>query len=307
MNVKKCGSGAEPSQFYDPLAPFPLGQPAGPTQATLDDRRAHAHAPAAAPAPPTGWYYADDYNAVYGQRTPVPGKFKLVGKTATAQQCQAVCAADRNCPIFAWSDQSNVCWLRLDHAWGSPETLHKEGGRISGCRLGSNASSGAPLVPGCGTNPVAPHTPNERALFYYGGEGNNIGKPTQNGAPSSILPVLTRIDAALDTGITLAQSPEDTPIVAFATAAAADHSGAGAGAGAGSAGAWLNWTRRYHRFGGQGGSHEASPTSFAAGMANTGKHTHTHIYIYIYIYIDIYIYMLTCPPILQVVNTMQFQ
>ena len=108
--------------------------------------------------------------------------------------------------------------------WGSADTLHTESGRVSGCLLGSDPSSGTPYVPGCGSNPIAPH-PEAVSKFYYGGGGNNIASPRQSSAPASILPVMSRLDAgagdAAGAGITLAQSLYDTPIVAFAQATAA--------------------------------------------------------------------------------------
>jgi len=208
---------------------------------------------------------APDYNAVYNESVSVPGKFKRVGKATSASACMATCiAAGSACPIWAWSAASTACWWRLDAVWGSPETLHSEPGRVSGCRLGTNASSGAPLVAGCGKNPAPGPGPGPgpaAGKFWYGGQGNNIGDPRQSGAPASIIPVLTRIDGAhaahaahADAGVTVAQSPEDTPIVAFATANTA------------AAGVWLNWTRRYHRLGGAGGAHQAETVVFHADV-----------------------------------------
>jgi hypothetical protein len=55
--------------------------------------------------------------------------------------------------------------------------------------------------------------------------------------------------------VTVAQSPEDTPIVAWATAGL---DGAG--------GAWLNWTRANHRLGGQGSPQMAAPIVFRADI-----------------------------------------
>ena len=118
-------------------------------------------------------------------------------------------------------------------------------------------------VPGCGTNPVA--TNPDVSRFWYGGQGNNIAKPEQSSAPASILPVLSRLDAAAagapgnNTGITLVQSPYDTPIVAFAQATPASPTNAAAGG-------WLKWTRQYHRLGGVGGAHEANRVTFSQDL-----------------------------------------
>lgn len=184
------------------------------------------------------------------------------------EQCQSTCKASTqtetppSCTIYAWSAASKVCWWRLDGEWGAPGTLHNESGRVSGCLLGSDPSSGTPYVPGCGSNPIAPH-PEGVGKFYYGGQGNDIANPRQRSAPASILPVLSRLDAGEgasaaaaagnESGITLVQSPYDTPIVAFAEATPAA---------VGTAGVWLKWTRQYHRLGGVGGAHQALPVTF---------------------------------------------
>jgi|EP01049_Picozoa_sp_SAG25_P010296 hypothetical protein len=68
---------------------------------------------------------------------------------------------------------------------------------------------------------------------------------------ASVLPMLTRIDSASQSGVSLLQSPEDTPISAFASAATVLGGKQGQ--------AWLNWTRLYHRLGG-----DATPISFVA-------------------------------------------
>ena len=102
------------------------------------------------------------------------------------------------------------------------------------------------------TNPAR----REVSKFWYRWQGNNIEKPEQRGAPASILPVLSRLDAWADAAITLAQSPYDTPIVACvqATPAAINATSTSTA----NTGGWLKWTRQYYRPGGAGGgAHEA--------------------------------------------------
>ena len=151
------------------------------------------------------------YCIVFYSRTP------LVFSTLGQQEC----ARSSGCSIYAWSAKSRACWFRLDGLWGAPGTLLKETGRVSGCKLGSDPASGTPFAPGCGTNPIA----GGKIMFgkfMYGGGQNDIANPQQTSSPATILPVLTYIDGGVDAspfagGLTLAQSPEDTPIVAYST------------------------------------------------------------------------------------------
>jgi hypothetical protein len=239
---------------------------------------------------PSEWYQAADYNAVYGQQVEVPGKFRKADPYVqpSAASCQAACVAlpkngtKPGCTIWAWSGASRHCWFRLDGVWGAPETLHREGKRFSGCLQGADPDTGTPYVTGCGHNPIGPApgpSPHSPRIFYYGTRQNDIGPSRgrgDNNGPSSTLPILSRIDIEAeleDSGLSLVQSPEDTPIVAYASteliapAATATTSlaatlPAAAGAGATTSGAWLNWTRLYHRMG--GGSNDSMPISFSA-------------------------------------------
>jgi hypothetical protein len=235
---------ADPAAFHDPIAPFPVvGASAGASASTV----------ATTTSSSAMWYVAQEYNAVYGQHTPVPGKFVKANNTANAPQCQQECVRSSGCSIYAWSARSLACWFRLDGLWGAPGTLLEEAGRVSGCKLGSDPATGTPFAPGCGTNPIS----RSYGKFMYGGGQNDIAGPHQTSSPATILPVLTYIDGGVDTspfvgGLTLAQSPEDTPIVAYSTV------GQSGGT------AWLNWTRQHHRLGGRGGKHEAVPISFSA-------------------------------------------
>lgn len=125
---------ADPSTFFDPFAPIILPHDAADAATVSNITMKQA-----------GWYTAANYNAVWGQLTNVSGKFIEVGSTATAEACQATCVKNVECKIYAWSDESEHCWWRLDNIWGSPETLKKEAGRVSGCLMGSNASTGVNL------------------------------------------------------------------------------------------------------------------------------------------------------------------
>ena len=159
-----------PGQFFDPLAPFELS-----TAGVLDvdvvtnaRRGSTSSSLASSSSPPPGWYYASSYNAVWGQMTNVTGKFLQGRNSKNVDGCESQCAARADCAIFAWSATSTHCWFRLDDVWGSPETIHSEAGRISGCRTGTNASTGAPLVRGCGTNPAGGSGGGGGSRFYYG-------------------------------------------------------------------------------------------------------------------------------------------
>ena len=66
---------ADPAAFHDPIAPFPIVGASASTAATTTPSSAM-------------WYAAQDYNAVYAQHTPVPGKFVKANSTASAPQCQ---------------------------------------------------------------------------------------------------------------------------------------------------------------------------------------------------------------------------
>ena len=70
---------ADPATFHDPIAPFPIVGALG--------------SAAAAAAASRSWSTAPDYNAVFGQLTPVPGKFFKANKTADARGCQLQCTA----------------------------------------------------------------------------------------------------------------------------------------------------------------------------------------------------------------------
>ena len=244
---------ASPASFHDPIAPFAIPGGAASAAPVASAKKKTKKKTKKTAVAPVGWYVAPDYNAVYGQRTPVPGKFVEANNTADAPGCQLECArrSGSGCSIYA---KSRSCWLRLDGLWGAPGTLQKEPERVSGCKLGSEPSSGAPFVPGCGTNPIAP---TNFPRFMYGGGQNDIAGPHQTSSPATILPVLTYIDGGIGAsphvgGLTLAQSPEDTPIVAHSTVGQSGDT------------AWFNWTRQHHRFGGRGTEHEAEPISFSA-------------------------------------------
>lgn len=86
--------------------------------------------------------------------------------------------------------------FRLDGVWGSPETIHVEAGRVSGCRLGANPTTGAPFVPGCGTNPASGGSASTTGRFYYGKSrdpsvlccaGTGTGTPRNLCCPSALL------------------------------------------------------------------------------------------------------------------------
>lgn len=97
-------------------------------------------------------------------------------------------------------------------------------------------------------------------MFRYGGNWNDIGNEsprTVDGA-SSTLPILSRIDSSDSSstssssqepplGLSLIMSPDNTPIVAFATATRES----------GTNNVWLNWTRQYHRLG-----NDSAPVQF---------------------------------------------
>lgn len=224
-------SSSSPSVTNNPFEPWTI-----PTlSATVE------HATAAGSS--ASFYVAKDYDAAYGclgLPTCTPASPE---KQPSATACQVACASHANCTIFAWNEKSQHCWFRLDNMWDAPGT-NQPYPAISGCRSGSDPVSGAPFVPGCGPLPGAsPH-------YWYGGQQNNIADPRQNGDQSSVLPILSLIDEVAGFGLSLVQSPQDTPIVAYSSVAAT-HAG----------GAWLNWTRLYHRFG-----HGAENISFSADL-----------------------------------------
>ena len=236
----------------DPFAPFPLPK--------AGDGRGGGLASAA-----DGFFIAQDYDATYNCLTSpcVPANPPT---TATWQACEAACGKAKSCTIFAWSKRSQHCWFRTDGKWGAAGTLQKYAA-VSGCKSGTDPVTGNPYVKGCGAVPLGPST----SKFMYGGSDNNIGDPQMAEDTASVLPLLNRVDTThgkrhdhfwisaplpqepqdiivrKGVGLSLIQSPEDTPIVAWATV------------GAEGAGAWLNWTRAYHRLGGN-----SLPVSFSA-------------------------------------------
>lgn len=62
--------------FYDPLAPFDLTNPSETSGSGESSNGINIGS--VSPPPPSGWFYATDYNAVYGQMTNVSGKFLQV-------------------------------------------------------------------------------------------------------------------------------------------------------------------------------------------------------------------------------------
>lgn len=212
-------SSGSPSVTNNPFEPWTIAAPIAGAYASPADSAA-------------SFYVAKNYDAAYGclgAPTCTPASPET---QPSATACQAACASHANCTIFAWNEKSQHCWFRLDNMWGAPGT-DQPYPAISGCRSGSDPVSGTPYVPGCGPLPGA--TPR----YWYGGQQNNIADPKQNDDQSSVLPMLTRIDGDAGFGLSLVQSPEDTPIVAYSSVAATPEGG----------GAWLNWTRLYHRLG----------------------------------------------------------
>ena len=255
-------SSAAPGLAYDPFAPFPVSEasadfPASPVHKTHAAGRA---APVSGSASGNGsWFVAKGYDATYNCLTK-PCREADPPTTATAQDCQASCEKTKGCLVYAWSDSSHHCWFRSDGLWGAPGTDHRYPA-VSGCKLGSDPVTGDPYVKGCGSVPPLgpgppPPGPVAGAKFYYGGADNDIAGPRQSENTASVLPMLNRIEASLGLGLSLVQSPEDTPIVAWASAALMEGDAGGC---------WLNWTRAYHRLGGN-----ALPSNFSADFLAHG-------------------------------------
>ena len=248
-------SSEAPSLHYDPFAAWSLSPAAAAGGAAAAAATQHA------PRSNGSWYTAKGYDATYDCMT---GPCVKVGVKPTFEACQNVCAAraattdvaGKQCNVFAWSERSKDCWLRTDSLWGQNSTLHPYGA-ISGCRTGADPVSGNPWVKGCGTMPpIGPSPPpggGPAAKYWYGSQDNDIGKREMTENTATVLPMLTRIDAspAHDSGISVLLSPEDTPISAYASAALTTGGG----------GAWLNFTRLYHRLGAG-----AEPISFSADI-----------------------------------------
>lgn len=243
-------SGAAPGLEYDPFAPFPISD----ALERAVDSRVGTGREASNSGNSTGWFVANGYDATYNCLTG-PCVKSDPPTTKTAPECQALCEKFKGCLVYAWSDMSHHCWFRTDGVWGAPGTDHRYKA-VSGCKAGSDPVTGNPYVKGCGSIP--PLGPGTRpAKFYYGSADNNIAGPRMSEDTASVLPMLNRIEPDLGFGLSLVQSPEDTPIVAWATAALADATPA--------TGCWLNWTRAYHRLGGN-----ALPSNFSADFIAHG-------------------------------------
>jgi hypothetical protein len=164
------------------------------------------------------WFIAKGYDATYDCSAPPCVKAEPQ-QQASAEACEAACAKAPKCTVFAWSTRSKDCWFRTDAVWGAPGTLHPYGA-VSGCKTGADPVTGNPYVKGCGAvPPLGPAKPTAPTRYMYGGGDNNIAGPRMVEATASVLPMLNRIDPAADVGLSLVQSPEDTPIVAWAGAA----------------------------------------------------------------------------------------
>ena len=118
---------------------------------------------------------------------------------------------------------------------------YADGGAASRIWLGGPRSGN---LPSASDDPYAPFSlsapPATAFTSPYGGLSNDIGRknrPANAIGPSSTLPMLTLIGK--HAGLSLLHSPEDTPVVASASAARVDRSD----------GLWQNWTRYYHRLG----------------------------------------------------------
>lgn len=238
-------SAAAPSLKYDPFALFSL-PPSKPPLSLAGSSTNNG-----------SWFVAKGYDATYDCQTG-PCVKSTPATTADYSGCEALCAAAaKTCKVWAWSERSHDCWFRTDAQWGAKSTLHPYRA-VSGCKQGADPVTGNPYVAGCGKmppiGPPGPPPPGQApARYYYGGQDNNIGRPEMAEDTAVVLPMLTRVAGSI--GLTLAQDPNDTPIVAYATAAAAAAGGA----------AWLNWTRVFHRLGGN-----ADPISFSADFIATG-------------------------------------
>lgn len=128
---------------YDPFAPFSLGE--------IQPSAAAADAQEKADSPgDSQWYIAQDYDATYDCLTGPCSLLAPKGShVANYEACQSLCEAHPNCTIFAFSDKSSDCWQRTDGQWGQPSTLHPYPA-TSGCRKGTDPTTGNPWVNGCG-------------------------------------------------------------------------------------------------------------------------------------------------------------
>eukprot|EP00045_Choanoeca_perplexa_P009239 m.88177 g.88177 ORF g.88177 m.88177 type:complete len:534 (-) comp14813_c0_seq1:251-1852(-) len=96
----------------------------------------------------TGWYQANNYDAILGLNylKNISGQLVRAGVVATAQACQQLCEQHDQCSIYVHRQGSgNMCYLRLDDVWGADATLQPEEGVVSGCLY---------ATPNCGYNPA---------------------------------------------------------------------------------------------------------------------------------------------------------
>lgn len=111
-------------------------------------------------------------------------------------------------------------------------------------------------------DPLEPFPPGQEPKRYFYGSGrNNPVKPVESrDGQTTVLPLLTRVVSGGSNGpgwgVSLASSPDDTPITAYASTSG--------DAGAANA-MWLNFTRLYHRLGG-----EAKHITFASNILAHG-------------------------------------
>lgn len=239
-------SGVAPGLTYDPFAPFPVGDASLSVDAIQARNRGSVSGNGS-------WFVAKGYDATYNCMAG-PCVKSDPPTTPTAQDCQASCEKNQACLVFAWSDRSHDCWFRTDGLWGAPGTDHRYSA-VSGCKEGSDPVTGNPYVKGCGLVPPLGPDVQGPSKFYYGSADNDIAGPRMSENTASVLPMLNRIEPSLGLGLSLVQSPEDTPIVAWATAGQVGTS----------AGCWLNWTRAFHRLGGN-----AMPSNFSADLIAHG-------------------------------------